>query len=105
MGATLLRDDGRMARAHQFVRLAVRSDLEEMRGTLVDAFVNDPVASWIYPEEAHSRRSLTEWYEFTLLAGLRSGHTYTASDNRAVAVWSPPSVPQMFDRKREGLAI
>ena len=97
---------GRMAtRTEHHVRLAVRTDLEEMRKTLVDAFMGDPVSSWIYPDESQRRDCLTEWYELTLLAGLRSGHTYTASRNRAVAIWSPPAVPQMFDWNREGVAI
>jgi GNAT superfamily N-acetyltransferase len=92
-------------RTEDHVRLAVRSDLEQIRDTLVDAFIHDPVASWIYPDEPHRRACLTEWYELTLLAGLRCGHTYTAASNRAAAVWAPPSVPQMFEWEREGVAI
>ena len=93
------------SRTEPHVRLAVRSDLEEIRSTLVDAFMSDPVSVWIYPDESQRRECLAEWYELTLLAGLRSGHTYTASDNRAAAIWSPPSVPQLFEWKREGVAI
>lgn len=87
------------------LRLAVGSDVESMRDSLVEAFAFDPVSSWVYPEEAQRRRCLAEWYELTLHAGLRCGHTYTAAQNRAVAVWAPPSVPQMFDWDREGAAV
>jgi GNAT superfamily N-acetyltransferase len=87
------------------VRLAVASDVESMRDSLVEAFAFDPVSSWVYPEEAERRRCLSEWYELTLLAGLRCGHTYTAGQNRAAAIWAPPSVPQMFDWDREGAAV
>ncbi|MGO9341056.1 MAG: GNAT family N-acetyltransferase [Acidimicrobiales bacterium] len=92
-------------RAEHHVRLAVSSDLEEIRDSLVGAFIHDPVASWIYPDDKQRRVCLTEWYELTLLAGLRCGHTYTAASNRAAAVWAPPSVPQMFEWEREGVAI
>jgi GNAT superfamily N-acetyltransferase len=76
-----------------------------MRDSLVEAFAFDPVSSWVYPEETQRRRCLAEWYELTLHAGLRCGHTYTAGQNRAVAIWAPPSVPQMFDWDREGAAV
>jgi GNAT superfamily N-acetyltransferase len=76
-----------------------------MCATLVEAFAFDPVASWVYPEEEQRRVCLWEWYGLTLRAGLRCGHTYTAADNRAAAIWAPPSVPQMFDWDREGTAI
>jgi GNAT superfamily N-acetyltransferase len=100
--------DGESQRSRRPVgdpRLATVPDIEAMRDSLVEAFAFDPVASWVYPEEAHRRVCLAEWYELTLRAGLRCGHTYTASDNRAVAIWAPPSVPQMFDWDREGAAI
>jgi GNAT superfamily N-acetyltransferase len=87
------------------VRLAVPSDIETMRDSLVDAFVLDPVVGWIYPDESQRRQRLAEWYELTLRAGLRSGHTYTAAQNRSVALWIPPSVPQMFEWEREGVAV
>lgn len=76
-----------------------------MRDGLVEAFASDPVASWVYPDESQRRRCLAEWYQLTLLAGLRCGHTYTAAQNRAVAIWAPPSVPQMFEWDREGVAV
>jgi GNAT superfamily N-acetyltransferase len=101
-----MRHDGRMASRTEYqVRLAVRSDLEQMRDTLAEAFVNDPVSMWIYPDETQRRACLPEWYELTILAGLRCGHTYTAHSNRAVAIWAPPSVPQMFEWEREGVAV
>jgi GNAT superfamily N-acetyltransferase len=87
------------------VRLAVKSDVHSMCLTLVDAFAFDPVASWVYPDTEQRRVCLSEWYELTLRAGLRCGHTYTVAENRAVAIWAPPSVPQMFDWHREGTAI
>jgi GNAT superfamily N-acetyltransferase len=78
------------------VRLAVQSDVPAMTTSAVEAFMDDPVSVWIEPDEARRSPMLHEWYDLTFRVGLRAGHTYTAFGNQAVAVWSPPSVPQMF---------
>jgi GNAT superfamily N-acetyltransferase len=93
------------AKREHGVRLAVRSDLDEMRDSLVEAFEDDPVVCWIYADAELRRSQMREWYELTLVAGLRAGHTYTASHNRAVAMWAPPSVDQLYEWDREGIAI
>jgi GNAT superfamily N-acetyltransferase len=87
------------------VRLAVSSDLERMLDSLVEAFMSDPVVVWMYPDEHQRGPSLREWYRLTLRAGLRAGHTYTVSEGQGVAVWSPPSVPYLFDPRIDGEAI
>jgi GNAT superfamily N-acetyltransferase len=93
------------ARSEHQVRLAVASDIDELLDSLVDAFFTDPITTWVYPDETKRRPHLTEWYRLCLLAGLRCGHTYTVSHNRACAVWAPPSVPHLFEWQREGIQI
>lgn len=87
------------------VRLATPADAEEMCSTLVGAFIDDPVSVWIYPDASTRGGFLHEWYTMSVAAGLRSGRTYTAADNAAVAIWSPPSVPQLFGHGREGIEM
>jgi GNAT superfamily N-acetyltransferase len=84
------------------VRLAVQSDVPQMVETVVEAFFDDPITVWIYPDESTRRPMLAEWYELMLLVGLRAGHTYTAGQNRSLAIWSPPSVSQLFNWERDG---
>jgi GNAT superfamily N-acetyltransferase len=83
------------------VRLAVQSDIDEMIETAVQAFFEDPVTVWIFPEESGRRELLQEWYRLTFMIGFRCGHTYTAPEHKAIAVWSPPSVPQMFNAEQD----
>jgi GNAT superfamily N-acetyltransferase len=89
----------------QRVRLAVRSDVAQLLEAAVDAFFEDPITVWIYPERGTRRSMLSEWYELTLRVGLRAGHTYTAGDNQSLAVWSPPSVSHLFNWERDGEAM
>jgi ribosomal protein S18 acetylase RimI-like enzyme len=86
-------------------RLAVQADIPEMRDALVQAFLEDPVVAWVYPDTATRAKYLPEWYEIMLAAGLRCGHTYTVSSRQAVAVWSPPAVPHMVEWDRGGVEI
>jgi len=87
------------------VRLAVQSDLPDLRVNLVEAFMADPVVAWVYPDIESRRTCLTEWYDLMLVVGLKRGHTYTVSDNKAGAIWSPPAVSQMFDWETDGVAM
>jgi ribosomal protein S18 acetylase RimI-like enzyme len=84
------------------VRLAVPDDMSEMRRTLVEAFMDDPVVRWVYPDQNRRESNLDEWYEIMLTAGLRAGHTYTVGSGRAVAIWAPPSVQQLVEWDRDG---
>lgn len=87
------------------VRLAVQADVPEMRDALVEAFLEDPVVAWVYPDVVNRSECLPEWYDIMLTAGLRSGHTYTVTSKQAVAVWSPPAVPHMVEWERDGAAM
>jgi GNAT superfamily N-acetyltransferase len=87
------------------VRLAVQSEIDAMIETAVEAFFEDPVSVWIYPDESARRELLKEWYRLTFLIGFRAGHTYAAPEQKAIAVWSPPSVPQMFDSDQDSRAM
>ena len=83
------------------VRLAVQSDVDSMIETAVEAFFEDPVTVWIYPDASVRRPMLMEWYRLTFLTGLRAGHTYMAPHHQAISIWSPPSVPQMYDSEAD----
>jgi GNAT superfamily N-acetyltransferase len=87
------------------VRLGVQSDVDGMIETAVEAFFEDPVTVWIYPEESGRRQKLEEWYRLTFQIGFRAGHTYRTPENKAIAIWAPPSVPQMFDSEPESRAM
>jgi GNAT superfamily N-acetyltransferase len=85
------------------VRHALAADVEALEQALAVAFLDDPVVNYLVGEpDAALRlgRSIEVFFRFSVAAGLRRGHLYTACDESGAcvgaAVWSPPDVP-MFD--------
>lgn len=81
----------------ELVCLAVAADLDEMEAALVDAFADDPVMAWMYPD-ADTRPAKSARFLRTMLdVGFPHGHVYAVGPhNDAVAVWCPPDV-RLFD--------
>lgn len=79
------------------VRHAVRSELGALENSLTDAFADDPMMAWIYPEPG-TRALLSSGFMRTILeVGLTRGHTYTVGANIGGAVWGPPDVDLLDD--------
>src|SRR3954463_5414857 len=78
------------------VHHAVRADLDSLEATLADAFHDDPMMAWIYPETetrpAHSQAFMRAGLEM----GFPHGHVYSATPDAGAAVWAPPDV-DLFD--------
>jgi GNAT superfamily N-acetyltransferase len=77
-------------------RHAIAADLSQLTATLTQAFLDDPLTSWIFADEAARPAQLASWMRLTSDMGLTRGHLYTAGENHAAAVWSPPDVT-LFD--------
>jgi GNAT superfamily N-acetyltransferase len=79
------------------VRHAVRADLDELEHTLVDAFFDDPMTVWMYPDPTERGEGTAAFLRAMLDLGLPHGHTYAlGAHNEAVAIWAPPDV-ELFD--------
>ena len=79
------------------VRHALRADLDEMERSLVDAFADDPVMVFMYPDPVTRPERSGAFLRVMLEIGLTHGHTYAAGPgNDAVAIWAPPDV-DLFD--------
>jgi ribosomal protein S18 acetylase RimI-like enzyme len=78
------------------VHHAVRADLDSLEATLADAFHDDPMMAWIYPETdtrpAHSQAFMRAGLDM----GFPHGHVYSATPDAGAAVWAPPDV-DLFD--------
>lgn len=79
------------------VRHAVRSDLTALEASLTDAFAEDPMMSWIYPDPDTRPQLLPGFMGVILEEGLTHGHTYTVGANIGAAVWGAPDVDLLND--------
>jgi len=78
------------------VRHAVRKDLDELDATLEDAFADDPMMRWIYPDDATRPEFSRAFMRSGLEIGFPHGHVYTTGANEGAAIWAPPDV-DLFD--------
>jgi ribosomal protein S18 acetylase RimI-like enzyme len=78
------------------VRHAVRTDLDELDATLADAFFDDPMMAWIYPDPVTRPTFTRAFMRVGLEIGFPHGHTYSTGANEGAAVWAPPDV-ELFD--------
>jgi ribosomal protein S18 acetylase RimI-like enzyme len=80
----------------QHVRHAVLADLDELDATLEDAFFDDPMMHWIYPDPATRAQFARDFMRSGLEIGFPHGHTYSIGANDGAAIWAPPDV-DLFD--------
>src|SRR4051794_30638006 len=77
-------------------RHAVSADLDELESALADAFFDDPMMQWMYPDPETRTVLGPQFMRVALEIGFPHGHVYTAGPNIAAAIWSPPDV-ELFD--------
>jgi len=79
------------------VRHAVRAELDELEGSLADAFFDDPMLVWMYPAPEDRLVGGSSFFRAMLEIGFPHGHTYAiGAHDEGVAIWSPPDV-ELFD--------
>ena len=78
------------------VRHALAADLDELEVSLADAFSNDPMMNWIYPNPETRPALSRQFMRVGLEIGFPHGHVYATGANSGGAIWSPPDV-DLFD--------
>ena len=78
------------------IRHAVRTDLDALADVLADAFFDDPMMHWIYPDAEARPKHLPEFMRSGLDIGFPHGHVYATGADEGAAVWAPPDV-DLFD--------
>ena len=73
------------------IRRATQADRTTVAAIITAAFFDDPVCSWLLPDEARRRELLTPMFQLYVDAYLRHGETYLTADGTGVAVWLPPN--------------
>lgn len=72
------------------VHKAEPAHLPELATTLARAFDDDPLMTWLFPDEEPRRRKLPRFFRSLLRASLPFGEVYRGDDGRSVAIWNPP---------------
>ena len=72
------------------VRKAQASDVDALATTLARAFDDDPLTTWLFPNDATRPRKLPSFFRALLRASLPLGEVYATDDQRCAAIWNPP---------------
>jgi len=73
------------------VRKATAADVPQIVRTLTRAFHDDPVMSFIFPEDGKRPAILEAFFDVSARQiYLEKGETYICNDGRAAALWAPP---------------
>lgn len=73
------------------VRAVRPSEVDTVLGILVEAFQDDPMSGWVFPD-AERRRTVSHpaFFGAILEAGFAAGHVDVTEDHTAAVIWLPP---------------
>jgi ribosomal protein S18 acetylase RimI-like enzyme len=72
------------------VRAAEPSEVDTVIGILVEAFQDDPMSRWVFPDDERRRAvSHPAFFGALLEAGFATGHVDVAEDHSAAVIWLP----------------
>lgn len=86
------------------VRQATVADVAALAATLGEAFQDDPVMSWCYPDHGRRREILPRTFELIIEATLPAESVYVTADGVAGAIWEPPGASEDGDGDEELVA-
>ncbi len=78
------------------VRLATKSDIDQMARALARAFWDDPLTSWLFPNDATRDNKLYRMFKAQIAKlVLPKGATYTTDAHAGAALWEPPGTSKI----------
>lgn len=72
------------------MRRATRAELPSLARVLARAFSDDPVTSWLLPDERTRELRSQGLFRAALETHVRDDSVYTTPDRRGAAIWAPP---------------
>lgn len=72
------------------VRRATRADLDGVCSSLADAFLDDPIMEWFFPDEQGRRERIERMFRIRVGGLLKQDEVYTTEDHAGAAVWAQP---------------
>lgn len=86
------------------VRRAAPADLDQVIGTITDAFHNDPVWSWAFPDSEHRPDQFRRWWPLFVEGAIPYGFTWMGEDAETISVWIPPGEQELTDEAEARIA-
>lgn len=83
------------------VRRASNDDSAVVSQILAEAFMRDPVSTWIFPEYAHREQVHPAFFAPFVALALRTGEVYLAGDGAGATLWLPLDGGQEADEGSE----
>lgn len=74
-------------------RIATLADLDGVTDTLWEAFRDDPIWRWAFPDE----EQLRPWWRFCIESALRYPWVWVLDDYAAASVWIPPEGSELTE--------
>jgi GNAT superfamily N-acetyltransferase len=78
-------------------RVATLADLDGVTDTLWEAFRNDPIWRWAFPDE----KQLRPWWRFLIESALRYPWVWVLDDYAAASVWIPPGGSELTEAEEQ----
>ena len=72
------------------IRHARADDLDAVTAVLARAFDDDPVMSWLFPDDAARVRKSGRFFRLRMKQFLPQGEVYTTPDHAGAAIWAIP---------------
>lgn len=72
------------------VRRGRRSDVVQLAETNALAFADDPLTTWLFPDEGRRLASLRRFYRANVREMMAVGEVWCSNDLCAIAKWEPP---------------
>jgi len=72
------------------IRSARAEDADAVTGVLARAFQDDPVISWLFPDEEARRTKSGRFFRLRFKQFLPQGEVYTTADHAGAAIWAVP---------------
>ncbi len=76
-------------------------DIAAASRVLSDAFMNDPLQQYVFPDAAERREKSPAHFEAVIRYGWLFGQVHTTPDMQGIAVWLPPGHTEVTPEKAE----
>ncbi len=86
---------------NDFIQLMQESSIKAASESLADAFMKDPLQTYVFPNEEERKKKSPEHFAAVLQYGLMFGEVYTTKNSEGAVVWLCPGETDVTPEKAE----